>query len=1095
MVQDTFIIRTKLIPPRLSPRTLARPRLTERLLQARDHCLTLLQAGTGYGKSTALAALTQTDQPLIWYQLHGEDSDPFVFLLHLLHGFMERGVTSSHTPLALFEAWERNRRGAGWTAVLDALSNDLAQSLNGPLLLIIDDAHRLQQTTEPLRMLDHFIGRAPAHLHTILATRTPLKLPTLVRWRVTGDLLEIGQAELAFTAPEIDTLFRQHYNHALTLEQAAMLVNRVEGWPIALQLIWQHLQRDGGASLAQALGRITGSASDLFTYLAQEVLAQQPADVRHFLTTTAVLRQMTPQLCDDLRQAQDSDQLLRYLVENGLFVAEMGDGHLRYHYLFRDLLRHQLDPAERQTVHRRAAACYQAQGDVEEVVYHLLAAEVFDETAVFLAQVGRKLVQSGRLDTLAGWLASLPPDSLEAHPPLLTYLGDIARLQSRFDEALGWYRQAEARSRAQSDRGGASRALRGQARVYLDTVNPSQAEQLLQEALRLADGQEDRESRARLLDLLAENLLNQGRTAAAQSYQAQAQSLRQEGPGEAELPVRLLLRTGRLAAARRLLEEQAALEEQEPVQRPRAHRETLLLLSLILSFQGEAEAAYDCARRGTERGQLLHSDFVTAVGYMRQGHAWLLRKDGSGFSEAIRCFRQAIAISETIMVPRLKVEANWGLCQAYGFQGDLDQAQQAAEQGIALARQAGDEWIEAGIRLAMGAGLVLAGQVETARTELAEVAVGWLAQAGTGFHDTSDSYGETVVRLWQALLWRSLDDEVRLRRDVADLLQRVQSYGYDFLFMRPVLLGPPDPHALVPLLLFARDHGLAALPSSGSVQAVAERLLDQLGLSRIQIHPGYQLRLQTLGPFRLWRGREEVATAEWKRRKARLLFLLLLTQRHTSLDRDQISELLWPDQDPEAALRDFKVSFSTMCSLLEPARQRNAPSAYVDRDESRYGWRTGSDLWLDVDEFEWLIAEGDRLLALDQAGAVGRYRRALDLYQGDYLEEYPYEPWAAEERERLRQLYLRTAQRLAEALLAQQEPEAALAVTQAMLARDDCWEQAYRLQMLAFEALGNRAQALRTYQRCTKRLQAELAVEPTAVTVALYERIVGNGEP
>jgi LuxR family transcriptional regulator, maltose regulon positive regulatory protein len=396
MVQHNLIVHTKLTPPRLPSRTLLRPRLSERLLQARDYRLTLLQAGTGYGKSTALAALTQTDQPLVWYQLHEEDSDPFVFLLHLLHGFMQQGIIDSHTPLALFEAWERNRRSAGWTAVLDALSNELAQNGRGPLLLIIDDAHRLRQTAEPLRMLDYFIGRAPAHLHTILATRYPLKLPGLVRWRVTGELLEIGQAELAFSATEIDALFRHHYGHALTLEQAAMLVNRVEGWPIALQLIWQHLQRDGGASLAQALGRISGGASDLFAYLAQEVLAQQPPDVRDFLTTTAVLRQMTPQLCDQLRRAADSDQLLRYLIENGL------------------------------------------------------------------ADVGRKLVRSGRLDTLAGWLATLPPENLEAQPPLLTYLGDVARLRSRFDEALAWYKQAELHSRAAEQsarhRPGAARA-------------------------------------------------------------------------------------------------------------------------------------------------------------------------------------------------------------------------------------------------------------------------------------------------------------------------------------------------------------------------------------------------------------------------------------------------------------------------------------------------------------------------------------------------------------------------------------------------------------------------------------------------------------
>jgi thioredoxin-like negative regulator of GroEL len=72
-------------------------------------------------------------------------------------------------------------------------------------------------------------------------------------------------------------------------------------------------------------------------------------------------------------------------------------------------------------------------------------------------------------------------------------------------------------------------ALRGQARVYLDTVNATQADALLQEALRLSEGQEDRESRARLLDLLAENMLNLGRLEQAQAYQAQAPNCVRKG--------------------------------------------------------------------------------------------------------------------------------------------------------------------------------------------------------------------------------------------------------------------------------------------------------------------------------------------------------------------------------------------------------------------------------------------------------------------------------------------------------------------------------------------------------------------------------------
>jgi LuxR family transcriptional regulator, maltose regulon positive regulatory protein len=60
-----------------------------------------------------------------------------------------------------------------------------------------------------------------------------------------------------------------------------------------------------------------------------------------------------------------------------------------------------------------------------------------------------------------------------------------------------------------------------------------------------------------------------------------------------------------------------------------------------------------------------------------------------------------------------------------------------------------------------------------------------------------------------------------------------------------------------------------------------------------------------------------------------------------------------------------------------------------------------------------------------------------------------------------------------------------------ILAQDNCWEQAYRLLMVAYAKLDNRAQALRTYHRCVDLLQKELGVAPTAVTTDLYERLRG----
>ncbi len=1071
MAQPALLIRTKLSPPRLPRHTLARERVSALLATVREYRLAIMQAGTGYGKSTALATFALDTQKAAWYHLHADDADPQVFLHHLAYCLKTAVPQISDEPFTLLEQWELAPGNHIWTDITQSLLNEIIESTDENIFLILDDVHILPETAVSLRILNHFISYAPNNLHIILATRYPLSLPNLHRWRIRGELMTLNQEELTFTPDETAIFLQAQYNITLSPEQSALLANRVEGWPIALPLIGRRLQ--SGSNLEEALGHLSGSAGDLFVYLAQEVLAQHPEHVQQFLTETAVLRQMTASVCDELRQQTDSTDILTYLLENDLFIVALGDGHVRYHHLFRELLLNQLDPAITKALHLRAATLLKNKNDSKSAIYHFLAAEAYEETAVLLKTIGYRFIQSGQLDTISIWIGRIPPNILVNHPPLLSYLGDVARLRSRFEEALAWYQQAETHSRARDDHTAIGQALRGQARVYLDTVNPVQAEAVLQEALRLADDQDNRETQARLLDLLAENLLNQGHPHESEQYRAQARDLREEGPGEAELSVRVMLRTGRLEEARRLLEAQAAQEQQEPVLRPRAHRETQLLLSIILSMQGEREQAFQCAINGTARGQALRSPFITAVGHMRQGHTWLLKKDEPGAREAVRCFEKAIRISETLHVPRLKVEASWGLTQAYGFRGDLKMAQQVAEEGLALARAAGDEWVSACISLALGASFALFSEHETA--------VSWVSQARSAFRECGDTYGETASYLWLCLLWHQQSDHVRLARDLDDLLQRVNTYHYQFLFTRKTLMGAPDPRSLVPVLLYARENSVQT--------AVADSLLAAINLSKIKHHPGYQLRAHMLGPFALWRGPDPVPASEWKRQKARQLFLFFLTNRHTLWEREQITDCLWPELDPDAAERNFKIAYNALTKVLEPNRQRNAPSAFILRDGSRYGLRPEADILLDVQTFNELVAEGDRLLAQNELQALTQYQQALALYKGEFLQEYPYEEWTSTERERLFTQYLRTSERVASSLLAHEKWEDALQTAQAILNHDACWENAYRILMTAYAQMGNRAQAIRTYHRCIDNLQSELGVSPTQTTVQLWQQI------
>lgn len=1099
------VLKTKITPPLRSSRILPRLRVTQTLREALQYRLTLLQAEAGYGKSTALAGLAEEFQPVIWYQVTDEDSDPLVFLLHLCHATRQVISGLEDLPISFLEAWDGTRGPLPVPGIVDQYLNALSEGLDHPTLLVVDDAHLVLSTSEVTLLLDRLIGLAPPPLHVLLSGRPLLSLPNLTRWRTQGEVLLLDQSSLAFNASEISSLFANQYGYELTTDEVVALLESTEGWAIALQLIWQHLRSGSSTSVDEALSYPASSLEGLFDILAREVFKNQPEDIQSFLQISSILREMNAEVCDSLRSldsqpVHDSAAMLAYLRRTELFVVEQGDSNLRYHHIFHDFLRQMLSAERRSALHAYAAQIFQERQDFDSAIYHFLQAEDHESAAVMLNTYGMALLANGRLEALGAYLEAIPPQTLHSHPSLLSYWGDLARLRSRFQEALGWYQQAEAIFRERGLREGLGRALRGQARIYLDTVNPSKAEQLLQKAIRVSDGMEDREMQARLYELLAENRLNAGRLEEAEQFQKQAEALRSEGPSDSQLAFRVLLRTGQMDETTRRLEEQAETERLNPVQTPRAHRETQLLLSLVYAFQGRAEEAYQAALEGTQRGVDLNSPFITAVGHMRQGHALLLRsfnwalQAGSAvnshlqqplkgdYQQAREQFEKTIEISRVIAVPRLRVEACWGLCRWYGYQGDLAQANQAAQEAIDIAKQAGDEWIASLVCLAMGSSLTLVKRFEAAET--------WLNRAYLSFQECSDSFGQAVSHLWMCLGWFGLAKQHRpanplgkeyldrLKHNLPELLSDCQKKRYDFLFIRPTLSGPPDERLLVPLLIFARDRGWQA--------EYVSRLLQALGLPEISLHPGFQLRLRTMGTFQAWLGSHSLSPGAWRREKARQLFQLLVTFRHAPLDRDQIIEYLWAEVGPATAQRNFKVALNTLYNVLEPGREPGSESAYITREGSSYLLRPGADLWLDAEEFVNLVRRADS----QPEQALSLLEKAINLYQGEYLPDARYETWAAAEREYLSVLFLHSADRLSELCLQSGRFEETIELCQRILAQDNCWERAYRLQMLTYDRLGDHGQVARTYQRCVQALHDELNVPPSADTDNLFRSLI-----
>lgn len=1073
MSLSDLVIRSQLIPPRSRKGVLHRPRISAQLRLALDYPLTIVHAGTGYGKSTALASLPALTPRVFWFTISEPDRDPLLFLVHLLSAFT---LPDQVLGAAALQALEENGNRVT-PAALTPLLNTLTIQLPEESILVLDDYHLVQDVPEISALISQLINYRPPALHLIISTRQLLTFDDLPRWRVKGQVLTLTSSDLAFTADEIETLFQQHYGYQLTPEQAHTLALETEGWIMALQMVWQSLQSGAVHSLDEVFTHLPDTLEALFEYLAPEVLSRQPKEVQTFLLYTSVLRKMDAPTCAALLHVcptppqTDSAALLRHLYDQGLFLESLGEETYRYQRLFQDFLQSQLKKHSGllEKLHQLAAEYYDQTDQPEETIFHLLQARLFSRAADKITALGSELIRQGRLDSLTGWIDQLPAEETRSRPEINLMLGDIHRLRANFDPALQYYIAAGESYAAQGNRMGRIRALRGQAQVFLDTIRPLKADALLEEASRLMEPQEHRLEAAALFDQLAENKLNLGYPDQAQALHAEARMLRAEDdPGDVYLEARAMLRTGRLGEARRLLEARAHEEIGLTPSRPqRFHRETLLLLSLICSMLGDYAAAEKNARAGIITGQQLQSNFVEAVGYMRLGHPlqsypihpW----ESHLLEQAARCYQRAIDLVQPFKVMRVSVEPLWGLCRLAGYSGDLLTARQHALRALDIADQAGDEWIADLVRVSYGASLAMAGE--------ALPAVEWLERAIAGFIRVGDSYGCTAAQLWLALnaFWQG--DLSSAMERTKELLPLARANQFDDLLITSSFIGLKDDQAFIPLLLEARQRNIET--------AYVIQLLEKCGCAECEVHPGYTLRVRTLGMFAVWRGDVLISETEWQREKARQLFQLLITQRGKFLQREQITELLWPDLPPDIAIRDFKVALNALTRALEPSRRRENQFFFTLRRGNAYALSPAARIDLDVLHFERLASSHN----------ADELRRALAIYRDDYLPECRYTDWVMPERERLLQLYLAAAGRLVELLLTDRLLEEAISVCQTALARDRLWEPGYRLLMQAHLAQGNSAQARAVYQRCASLLREELGVEPSPETQSLFAKM------
>jgi LuxR family maltose regulon positive regulatory protein len=405
-------LTSKLHPPRRRRGHVRRSALLD-AIRVDDPDLVLVTAPAGYGKSTLLAELVETDErPFAWLTVDSAHNDSGLLLADVAYALqqIEPVDPALLAQLPLQPAAIAGPTFQGFARMLGARTR--------PFVLVLDDVHELV-TRDALDALSLLIAEIPTGSMLALGGRTRPALP-FGRIRTAHVAVEVGIDDLAL---DVAGAMAMCAELAIDLgdEDVALLVERTEGWPLALYLA---VLAPGVRARSEAAERL-GDTRPMVEYFSDVFLSGLDPDVESLLLGVAPLDRFSGPLCDNVFGRDGSATVLEDLHRRNLLVIALDDRRewYRLHKLFAEFLSTELDRRDAsatRAVLMGASRWHENHADIDAAIACAARAGDMQRTAALVADHFARYASNGRQATIERWLSWFSPDDLEAHPLLMT---------------------------------------------------------------------------------------------------------------------------------------------------------------------------------------------------------------------------------------------------------------------------------------------------------------------------------------------------------------------------------------------------------------------------------------------------------------------------------------------------------------------------------------------------------------------------------------------------------------------------------------------------------------------------------------------------
>jgi len=435
------IALTSIRKPQRRQKLLRRIRLLDLIHQNSYRKLIFLCAPAGFGKTTLLIDYAEdTELSVSWYQIKYSDNNLTAFFQHFLASIRESqpdfGVSLEKI---LFQGSNISPR-----ILATELVNELTIEIQDYTLLIMDDYHHVCEDLEIVTFIEFLLEDLPEHIRIIIGSRSVYGIPTASLF-VNEELAIISIDDLRFRPQEVQDLARQHYKIRLSDDQCEEIVQKSDGWIIAVLLSL----RDG--TRKTSFPKITDARERIFNFFAKEVFFQLNGTIKNFLIVTSVSDEFNSDVSNFVLDIKDADKIIKLIEDQNLFISSTqtrkGEYH-QYHQLFKEFLEtkfQELSEDRKVDIHRKYSIWYETQNDVLNAIHHLQLSGDRDNMARVMDHNAKSMYISGQEATLEHWFKQLiqPVDISNKSPDVILNIVKSRISQGKLDGVIDLLDKAE----------------------------------------------------------------------------------------------------------------------------------------------------------------------------------------------------------------------------------------------------------------------------------------------------------------------------------------------------------------------------------------------------------------------------------------------------------------------------------------------------------------------------------------------------------------------------------------------------------------------------------------------------------------------------